>query len=91
MVNSSLKTIEDMDTYAENSVSPIYYLFLETMGLYFYLYSISCYYYYYNLLTKLCNLSATINTVARLNCPFFFINSINNSSESYLVSLFLFE
>lgn len=34
MLNSSIKTIEDMDTYAENSVSPVYYLFLEAMGLY---------------------------------------------------------
>lgn len=34
MLNSSFKTLEDMDTYAENSVSSIYYLFLEAMGLY---------------------------------------------------------
>lgn len=34
MLNSSLKAIEDMDMYAENSVSPVYYLFLEAMGLY---------------------------------------------------------
>jgi len=35
MFNSSLKTIQDLETYAENSVSPVYYLFLEAMGLYF--------------------------------------------------------
>lgn len=35
MLNSSLKTIEDLETYAENSVSPVYYLFLEAMGKYF--------------------------------------------------------
>lgn len=34
MLNSSLKTLEEMEIYAENSVSPIYYLFLEAMGLY---------------------------------------------------------
>lgn len=34
MLNSSLKTIEDMDTYAENTVSPVYYLLLEAMGMY---------------------------------------------------------
>ncbi|XP_026818880.1 NADH dehydrogenase (ubiquinone) complex I, assembly factor 6 [Rhopalosiphum maidis] len=33
MLNSSLKTIEDLETYAENSVSPVYYLFLEAMGI----------------------------------------------------------
>lgn len=36
MLNSSLKTVEDLETYAENSVSPVYYLFLEAMGLYFF-------------------------------------------------------
>jgi len=36
MLNSSLKTIEDLETYAENSVSPVYYLFLEAMGKYFF-------------------------------------------------------
>jgi len=35
MLNSSLKTMEDLDTYAENTVSPIYYLLLEAIGLYF--------------------------------------------------------
>lgn len=34
MLNPLLKTTEDMDTYAENSVSSVYYLFLEAMGLY---------------------------------------------------------
>ncbi|KAF0761575.1 NADH dehydrogenase (ubiquinone) complex I, assembly factor 6 [Aphis craccivora] len=34
MLNSSLKTIEDLETYAENSVSPVYYLFLEAMEIY---------------------------------------------------------
>lgn len=33
MLNSSLKTVEDLETYAENSVSPVYYLFLEAMGI----------------------------------------------------------
>ncbi|VVC42514.1 Hypothetical protein CINCED_3A013487 [Cinara cedri] len=33
MLNSSFKTTEDMDTYAENSVSPIYYLLLESLGI----------------------------------------------------------
>lgn len=36
MLNSSMKTADDMDTYAENSVSSVYYLFLEAMGMYFY-------------------------------------------------------
>jgi len=46
MLNSSLKTIEDLETYAENSVSPVYYLFLEAMGQYFFnnLYVILCLY-----------------------------------------------
>lgn len=46
MLNSSLKTIEDLETYAENSVSPVYYLFLEAMGKYFFnnLYVMLCLY-----------------------------------------------
>jgi len=38
MLNSSLKTMDDLDTYAENTVSPVYYLFLEAMGLYIIVY-----------------------------------------------------
>jgi len=38
MLNSSLKTMDDLDAYAENTVSPVYYLFLEAMGLYIIVY-----------------------------------------------------
>lgn len=33
MLNSSMKSIEQLETYAENVVSPINYLFLEAMGM----------------------------------------------------------
>jgi len=37
-----MKTIEDLETYVENSVSPVYYLFLEAMGLYFLFFALVC-------------------------------------------------